>query len=224
MKPMVLFDLDGTLADSAPDLVAAANYVREQQGLPSLPYETLRPYSTQGARGLLKAALSLEPDHPDYAATRVQFLKNYEDRGGQLTQLFDGISTLLDQIETAGLAWGIVTNKLEYLAFPLVKQLGLAERAAVVVGGDTTAHAKPHPAPLLHAAHSAQADPLRCIYIGDDQRDILAGKAAGMATVVAAYGYGTVNEPYATWQADGIADTAHNIWPIVQRWTNTLQA
>lgn len=218
MSKLVLFDLDGTLADSAPDLAATANLARERRGLPPLPYLELRPYSTQGARGLLKAGLNIEPGHPEYDDLRQQFLNDYEQRMGELTTLFEGVHELLDRIQGHGFRWGIVTNKLEYLARPVVEHLGLATGTAVVVGGDTTPHAKPHPAPLLHAANQAGFHPGQCIYIGDDQRDILAGKAAGMATLVAAYGYGTVNAPYPTWEADGIAENVPDLWPLIQRW------
>ncbi len=218
MKNLVLFDFDGTLADTAPDLAAAANKQRAYRGLPPLPYEALRPYASHGARGLLKAALGLQPGDTDYEDSRRRFLSDYARDIAVHTQLFPGIAELLDELARHDYAWGIVTNKVEYLARPIIRHLGLESRCAVTVGGDTTPHAKPHPEPLLHAARQAGCAPIRCIYIGDDERDVVAGKAAGMATVVAAYGYCSLADPV-TWQADAIAQQAPDLWPIIQRWS-----
>lgn len=218
MKNLVLFDFDGTLADTAPDLAAAANKQRAYRGLPPLPYEALRPYASHGARGLLKVALDLQPGDTDYEDSRRRFLSDYAQDIAVHTQLFPGIAELLDELARHDYAWGIVTNKVEYLARPIIRHLGLESRCAVTVGGDTTPHAKPHPEPLLHAARQAGCAPIRCIYIGDDERDVVAGKAAGMATVVAAYGYCSLADPV-TWQADAIAQQAPDLWPIIQRWS-----
>ncbi len=218
---LVLFDFDGTLADTAPDLAAAANRQRARRGLDALPLETLRPWASMGARGLLKAALGVETDHPDYAAFKEQFLIDYESGMTDQIALFPGIRALLAQIRAHGLAWGIVTNKQEYLVIPQAVYLGLHNNCTVTVGGDTTEHIKPHPAPLLHAAAQAGVAPADCIYIGDDQRDIIAGRAAGMATVVAAYGYcGAETAAIRGWQADAIAATVADIWPAVARWAD----
>ncbi|WP_322994513.1 HAD-IA family hydrolase [Castellaniella sp.] len=213
---LILFDFDGTLADTAPDLAAAANRQREYKGLPPLPYEALRPYASHGARGLLKAALDLDPGTDTYEHTRAQFLQDYAQ--GMLDQacLFPGVQALLDQLNQADMAWGIVTNKVEYLALPMVQHLGLQAHCRVTVGGDTTPHTKPHPEPLLHAARQAGFAPSQCLYAGDDERDILAGKAAGMATVAAAYGY--CSDDPAGWAADAIARQPADLWPIIQRW------
>ena len=218
MRKLVLFDFDGTLADTAPDLAAAANKQRTRKGLPPLPYEALRPYASHGARGLLKAGLDMDPGHPEYESCRQQFLEDYEQDMTTHTTLFPGIKQLLSTLKDHDYAWGIVTNKMEYLAVPLVVHLGLYTDCAVTVGGDTTSHAKPHPAPLLHAAKQAGFDPSQCIYVGDDQRDIIAGKAAGMATLVAAYGYCGLETAVHAWQADAIAQSPEDIWPAVQAW------
>lgn len=215
MNRLVLFDFDGTLADTAPDLAAAANKQRQRKGLPPLPYEALRPLASQGARGLLRASLEMLPDHPEYDAYRTQFLQDYEAEMTVLTTLFPGVPELLGTLKENGYRWGIVTNKLEYLALPIVEHLGLHMECVVTVGGDTTGHSKPHPQPLLHAARQAGTDPAHCIYVGDDERDIVAGKAAGMRTVAAAYGYCEASEVKA-WQADAIAHSPEELWPIIQ--------
>lgn len=221
MRKLVLFDFDGTLADTAPDLAAAANKQRARKGLPPLPYETFRPYASQGARGLLKAALGMDPDHPEYPALRESFLEDYEQDMTTRTSLFPGVSELLLELKHHDYTWGIVTNKMEYLAMPLVVHLGLYTDCAVTVGGDTTEHTKPHPAPLLYAAQKTGFDPSDCIYIGDDQRDIIAGRAAGMSTMIAAYGYcGQETAALQSWRADSIADTASDIWTLVQDWAS----
>lgn len=218
MQKLVLFDFDGTLADSAPDLAAAANRLRLARGLEALPYAALRPYASHGARGLLKAALDLNADDPDYETYKKKFLVDYEQNMTQLTTLFDGVQTMLDHLAEMGLPWGIVTNKTEYLTKPLAEHLGLHQHCVVLVGGDTTPHIKPHPAPLLHAAAAAKIDAKQCIYIGDDQRDIQAGKAAGMATVVAAYGYCDFDPNIASWEADAVVNSPIEILQAVEKW------
>ena len=163
MKKLVLFDFDGTLADTAPDLAAAANRQRQRRGLEPLPYEALRPYASHGARGLLKAGLDMGTDHPDYEACRKQFLEDYENDMTRHTRLFPGIAALLATLHDHAMAWGIVTNKAEYLAVPLVAHLGLARNCAVTVGGDTAARPKPDPVPLLLAAEQTGFEPDQCI-------------------------------------------------------------
>uniref|UniRef100_UPI00334291CF HAD-IA family hydrolase n=1 Tax=Castellaniella defragrans TaxID=75697 RepID=UPI00334291CF len=218
MGNLVLFDFDGTLADTAPDLAAAANKQRAHRGLPPLPYEILRPYASHGARGLLKVSLDLQPGDPDYETCRLRFLDDYAQDIAVHTRLFPGISELLDELVRHDYAWGIVTNKAEYLARPIIQHLGIEARCTITVGGDTTPHSKPHPEPLLYAARQTGCVPAQCIYIGDDERDILAGKAAGMATVAAAYGYCSLTDP-ASWQADAIANQTPDLWPIIRRWS-----
>lgn len=217
MTALILFDFDGTLADTAPDLGAAANRQRIRAGLEPLPLEVLRPYSSAGARGLLRCALNLMPTDEAYEAHRVQFLKDYEAAMTVDTCLFDGVPELLAQIKNEGMAWGIVTNKATYLATPIVKALGLAQECAVLVCGDTTAHSKPHPLPLLHAAQQAGYNVERCLYVGDDLRDIQAAQAAGMPSIAAAYGYCGPEHPPETWQADHCAYSAREMWPAIKQ-------
>ncbi|GAA5236489.1 HAD-IA family hydrolase [Verticiella sediminum] len=210
----ILFDFDGTLADTAPDLAGAANLQRTKRNLPALAYEQLRPVASQGARGLLRVALGLATDDPAYPEARDAFLQDYAATKDQQSRLFPGVLELLAQIESAGMQWGIVTNKVAWLAEPLIASLEL--NAGVVVCGDTTPHAKPHPEPLLHAARMLDKAPDACIYVGDDLRDVLAGKAAGMPTVAAAWGYCGEDQPVTEWAADRIADDPQGVWAAIQ--------
>ena len=185
----VLFDLDGTLIDSAPDLGAAADKMRIARGLPSLPLELYRPMAGAGARGMLGVAFGMTPDHPDFPVLREEFFLNYERCMTEHTCAFEGVPELISELLGLGLAWGVVTNKSMRFTGPLTRGMSLFATAAAVVGGDSTPHAKPHPGPLLEAARRLNLEPGRCIYVGDDERDMLAGRAAGMATVAATYGY-----------------------------------
>jgi len=185
----VLFDLDGTLADSAGDLAGAVNRIRRERGMADVSVESLRPHASAGARGLLGAGMGVTPGDAEYPVLRDQFLAYYEAALAETTALFDGIAPMLDGLDARGLAWGIVTNKLARYTRPVVAALGLDARTNAIVSGDTTAHPKPHPAPLLHAARMLDVDAAQCVYVGDDLRDILAGNAAGMPTIVAEYGY-----------------------------------
>jgi len=196
----ILFDLDGTLADTAPDLAAAVNLLRTVRGLEPTAYDILRPTASAGARGMIGASFGLTPDDAGYAELRDGFFSNYEAAMAVHSSLFDGIPALLDGIETAGLQWGIVTNKPKRFTDPLLPQIGLAH-AACAISGDTTPHAKPHPAPLLEAARRLNLAPEDCWYVGDDLRDIQAGKAAGMLTIACGWGYCGPVEPQ-HWQAD----------------------
>jgi phosphoglycolate phosphatase len=211
----VFFDLDGTLADTAPDLVAAINQLLIDRNLSPKPYLFLRPYASAGARGLLEGAFGITPDHADYIALRDEFMHNYEKALLVDSVLFDGISHLLDQIEEAKIPWGIVTNKGERFTHPLTELMGLRQRAASTVSGDTTPHPKPHPEPILHAAKIAKIDPTKSIYVGDDIRDVIAGKAAGMHTVAAAYGYCGCKEPPEAWGADYIIHKPLDLLQII---------
>jgi phosphoglycolate phosphatase len=202
----VLFDLDGTLADTAGDLGGALNRVRHDRGLPPVPLADLRAHASAGARGLLQAGMGVGPDHPDFAALRDAFLAHYTACLAETTCLFDGVAELLDALDARGLPWGIVTNKASRYTVPVVAALGLASRAGTVVSGDTTPHPKPHPAPMHHAARALGVAPQRCAYVGDDVRDVLAGNAAGMATLVARWGYMGTGEPHERWPALGGAD------------------
>jgi 2-phosphoglycolate phosphatase len=196
----LLFDLDGTLADTAPDLAAAVNKMRHDRGLDDKPFEVLRPLASAGARGLIGAAFDIAPGDERYDALRGEFLANYAANIATHTRLFDGVQELLDGIERRGLRWGIVTNKPALYTDALVPLITLGH-AACVISGDTTPHAKPHPEPLLEAARRLQLAPEQCWYVGDDLRDIQAGIAAGMPTIAAAWGYCGHTEPQ-SWQAD----------------------
>ena len=197
----VLFDLDGTLIDSAPDLGAAADKMRVDRGLPSLPLEQYRPMAGAGARGMLGIAFGMTPEHPDFASMREEFFVNYENCMTQRTYVFEGIPELVSQLRALGLAWGVVTNKSMRFTAPLTQAMGLFETAGAVVGGDSTPHAKPHPEPLFEAARQLKLDPARCLYVGDDERDVVAGLAAGMGTVAATYGYLGSNADTQLWGA-----------------------
>ncbi len=185
----VLFDLDGTLIDSAPDLGAAADKMRTDRGLPPYALERYRPMAGAGARGMLGIAFRMKPADAEFAALREEFFVNYENCMTQRTVVFDGVASLIERLVACGLPWGVVTNKAERFSLPLTRRMPLFASARTVVSGDTTPHAKPHPAPLLEAARQLGVDPARCIYVGDDERDIVAGHAARMGTVVATYGY-----------------------------------
>ncbi|KWD88504.1 phosphoglycolate phosphatase [Burkholderia ubonensis] len=212
----VLFDLDGTLADTAPDLAAAVNKMQRARGLAETPLDTLRPLASAGARGLLGGAFGITPQSADYDAMRDEFLANYATDLCVHTTLFPGIDTLLDELDARGVRWGIVTNKAMRLTQPLVGLLGLGPRAACVVGGDTTPHPKPHPAPLLHAAGQLTISPERIVYVGDDLRDIQAGSAAGMATVAAAYGYCGDGAAPGDWQAQHLVETTQQLRELLR--------
>ena len=201
----VLFDLDGTLADTAPDLAAAVNWLRTERGLEPTPYAVLRPTASAGARGMIGAAFGLGPGEAGYEELRLQWFDRYQSAMAVHSTLFDGIVELLDGIQAAGMSWGIVTNKPARFTDPLVPQIGLAH-AGCIVSGDTTAHAKPHPAPLLEGARRLGLDPADCWYVGDDLRDIEAGRAAGMVTVACNWGYCGSIDP-ASWGADYQLDT-----------------
>ncbi|WP_457352774.1 HAD-IA family hydrolase [Roseateles sp. P5_D6] len=196
----MLFDLDGTLIDSAADLAAAANAMRADHGLTPLPLPQYRPHGGSGARGMLGQAFGAAPGQSGYEELKREFLDRYEALMYDSTRAFVGIEAELLGLADAGLAWGIVTNKAERFALPLAKALGLA--AGAIVGGDTTGHTKPHPAPLLEAARRLGMPPRSCLYVGDDERDILAGRAAGMATAAAAWGYLGHSGEFRHWGAD----------------------
>lgn len=207
----VLFDLDGTLIDSAPDLGAAADQMRVARGLPSLPAEKYRPLAGAGARGMLGVAFGITPETPDYDTLREEFFRNYEARMTQSTHAFEGIAELLSRIEAHGLLWGIVTNKSARFTDPLTRAMPLFSGAKAVVSGDTTPHSKPHPAPLFEAASRLGLPPGACIYVGDDERDIIAGRAAGMKTVAALYGYLGAVDASAHWGADAAIKYPHEL-------------
>jgi N-acetyl-D-muramate 6-phosphate phosphatase len=212
----VLFDLDGTLADTAPDLAAAVNKMRHERGLEMVPLEDLRPLASAGARGLIGGAFGIGPEHPDFGAMREEFLANYEADLCIETTLFPGIDDVLDELDARAIRWGIVTNKVARLTEPLVALLGLDLRAGCVVSGDTTPHSKPHPAPLLHAARELDLPPERIVYVGDDLRDVQAGFAAGMVTVAAAYGYCGKDIPPTRWHAQHVVDSPAELQKLLR--------
>jgi len=199
----VLFDLDGTLVDTAPDLGYALNLQRQRHGLPPLADELIRPQASHGARGLLEIGFDLQPDDRRFASLRAEFLQLYADNICRHSRPFPGILELLAELEARGLKWGIVTNKPAAFTEPLMSILDLAERAACIVSGDTCPQPKPHPAPMLAAAELCSARPAQCLYLGDAERDIQAARAAAMPALVAAWGYiGSADQPH-TWGAHG---------------------
>ena len=211
-----LFDLDGTLVDSALDLGGAGNDLRERRGLPPLPLEVFRPLTGTGARGMLRVALGTTPEDADFEALKDEYLAIYATRLTRLTRVFDAMAPVLDALDAAALPWGIVTNKHSRFAEPVVAGTGLATRSRVLVCGDTTARAKPFPDPLLEAARRLAVDPAHCLYVGDDLRDIQAGRAAGMGTVAAAWGYLGDGEPIEAWGADHLARTPAGLLEVLR--------
>jgi phosphoglycolate phosphatase len=211
----VLFDLDGTLADTAGDLAAAANSMLKKRGLATKSIDQLRPQASHGARGLLGVAFGVGPQDAGYEALRVEFLDTYEKDLCVTTRLVDGMEELLEYFDARRIPWGVVTNKVSRFTIPLMMLMRLNQRAGCIVSGDTTPHAKPHPAPLLEAARLIEVAPQRCVYIGDDARDIAAGSAAGMQTVAAAYGYCGDTDASA-WQADAVALQPQDLLALLQ--------
>ena len=201
MIKAALFDLDGTLADTAPDLAYALNRVRDARGLPPLPLAAIRPYASHGARGLIGVGFNVHPGDAGYDLLRDEFLATYAENLCRETRLFAGMAELLDQLQARALPWGIVTNKQERFTLPLLELLKVRARAACVIGGDTTNRTKPHPEPLLAASRAIGLAPEACVYVGDDQRDVEAGHAAGMKTAVAMWGYLNGQHPE-RWNAD----------------------
>ena len=198
----VLFDLDGTLADTAPDLAYALNTLLNEQGKKALPFEHIRPAASHGGVALIKLGFDLEPDAPEFDRLRKRFLEIYQQNIVLHTRLFDGIEELLGELGKRDISWGIVTNKPGFLTEPLMKQLGITDQASCIVSGDSTENRKPHPEPLLYACQQAGSNASECLYIGDAKRDIVAGNEAGMETLVALYGYiGSEDRP-ADWGAD----------------------
>lgn len=212
----VLFDLDGTLVDSAPDLGYAADQLRTQRGMPSLPLEAYRPWVGSGARGMLHVALDIGPDHPDFDTLREEFFVNYSQCLTRHTRAFVQVPELVQALVQGGLKWAVVTNKSERFALPLTAQMPVFASASTVVGGDTTPHPKPHPAPLLEAARRIGVDPGQCIYVGDDERDVVAGKAAGMHTVVALYGYLGFEVDAYSWGGDAYIQQPIDLLPTLE--------
>ncbi len=201
----VLFDLDGTLLDTAPDMAAALNRLLIEEGRSPLPFEAIRPYVSHGAIALVKLGFGLAPDAPGFAALRQRFLDHYAQAVAVDTALFPGMAELLLAIEQADRPWGIVTNKPTSLTLPLLEAMGLTARCGVLVCGDTLPQRKPDPAPLLHAARRLGRTPDSCWYVGDAIGDVQAALAAGMPVLIAAYGYLATDDRPGDWGAHGIA-------------------
>jgi len=212
----VLFDLDGTLADTAPDLAGALNALLTELGESRLPFADIRPHVSHGARAMIGFALNLQPDDEGYAPLHRRFLEIYSAGLAEQTVLFDGMEELLLAAEAHGMPWGVVTNKPARLTDPLMAALELTGRAGCIVSGDTTAHAKPHPEPLLHASRLIGVPPEACLFVGDAERDIEAGRRAGMRTLVARFGYLGADDRPDAWGADGIVDSPAEIlgWTV----------
>ena len=206
MPDAVLFDLDGTLIDTAPDMGGALNNLLIEENRPPLPLAALRPYVSQGGLVLTRIGFGGQVDEAEIEPLRQRFLQHYRAIVADNSRLFAGYDEVLTELERRAIAWGIVTNKPEWLTHPLLQQLGLAARCAVVIGGDTLPHRKPHPQPLQVAAERIGVDCRRCIYVGDDERDIQAGRAAQMKTLVATYGYIEDADAITAWRADGRID------------------
>lgn len=207
----LLLDLDGTLADTAPDMTGALNALRAEHGLVALDPELVRPSVSHGARMLIRVGFGLLEDDLRFEPLRERFLELYAERVALESRLFPGMAEVLDEVEARGLCWGVVTNKPARFTRPLLAGLGLEARAACIVSGDTTARAKPHPEPLLHAARSLTQAPGSCLYVGDAERDIEAGRKAGMRTLVAAFGYLAATDRPQEWQPDGLVEHPRQI-------------
>jgi 2-phosphoglycolate phosphatase len=208
---LVLFDLDGTLVDTADDLAAALNRCQSLRGLPPTPPQELRPWTSHGARGLIQRGFGLEPADAGYEDLRAEFLDHYEQALCVHSRLYDGIEQTLAAIEASDRRWGVVTNKPARFTRPLLRALGLERRAACVVSGDTAARPKPDPAPILRALAECRCEASASLYVGDDLRDVQAGRAAGVGTVVAAYGYSASIEDVSNWNADLVIDRPQDL-------------
>jgi phosphoglycolate phosphatase len=211
----VLFDLDGTLVDTAPDLAHAANLVREDLRMAPLPLEHYRPVASSGARGLLRAALNLTPEHPDFPERKERFLVHYESNLSRGSRLFAGMEEVLKALEARGLRWGVVTNKARRFTQPLLNDLKLTERCACIIAGDDVIKPKPAPDSILLACARLDIEPAQGLYVGDDLRDIVAGKAAGMPSVAAGWGYMGDNPDPASWSPDAIVPTPTELLSLI---------
>ncbi len=207
----VLFDLDGTLADTAPDLAIALNLTLERHGREPLSLEQIKSHVSHGAAALIRFGFDLEPENSEFEPLRQELLQLYSVDNGRHTTLFPGMAELLQQLEQHDLRWGVVTNKPAWLTDPLMQHLGLSQRADSIVSGDTTSYSKPHPQPILHACREVGSTPAECIYVGDAKRDIEAGRNAGTATLIAMFGYLGSDDRPAEWQADGMIEQPADI-------------
>ena len=215
MLQLILFDLDGTLVDTAPDLGLALNMQRERHGLPPLPMETIRPFASHGSRGLLSVGFGLTPDHTEFAPMREEYLDLYDEVFTRSPILFPGIAELLSTLESRNLRWGVVTNKPCRFTLPLLQAIGLDKRACCVVSGDDAPRPKPHPDTLLLALHQARVQPQHCLYVGDAERDIQAARAAGINSVVALFGYLDESDRPEEWGADAAVNTPLEVLNLI---------
>jgi N-acetyl-D-muramate 6-phosphate phosphatase len=213
----VLFDLDGTLADTAPDLAYALNTLLEEEAKTKLPFETIRPAASHGGIALIGLGFGLSPDDPAFNRLRQRFLDIYQQNIARETRIFDGMQAILDELENRQLNWGVVTNKPGFLTEPLMDQLAIREKAVCIISGDSTPNRKPHPEPLLYACTRAGSEPAQCLYVGDAERDIVAGHNAGMQTLVALYGYIAEEDDPAAWGADGMINHPKDILDWLDR-------
>lgn len=215
MPAAILFDLDGTVADTATDLATPINLMRLERGLPEMALADLRPFASMGARGLIGKGFGIAKDDRRFPDLRDEFLARYEAAICVHTRVFDGMDQVLRQLEAKACPWGIVSNKVEKYVRPILRQLGLLDRSVCAIGGDTVGVAKPDPAPLLYGAKLAGVDPKLCVYVGDDARDVQAGKAAGMLTVAAAYGYCGADDPPGHWGASALIESPIGLLPLL---------
>lgn len=213
----VLFDLDGTLVDTAPDLAYALNTVLQEQGRPALPYASIRPQASHGAKALIALGFDLASEDPAFEALRQRLLEIYAANLTRQTRLFAGMEELLQTLPQMGMNWGVVTNKPGFLTEPLLQQLGLSSSAACIISGDSTTRRKPDPQPLLHACELIGSNPAQCVYIGDAERDIEAGKQAGMKTLVALFGYIQSEDRPEHWGADASIAQVQDILTWIQQ-------
>lgn len=220
----VLFDLDGTLLDTAPDLAGAINEMREERGLEPLPLSELAPMCSFGGRGMLARGLDLKPENDAYRGAYEAFVERYRQRMTRDTRPFDGMRDVVRQLVGAGSTWGVVTNKIEALAVPLMQSMAFEPEPGCVIGGDTAGVAKPDPAPMFMACERLGVAAARCIYIGDSDRDIAAGRAAGMATIGVAYGYIPPGDDIHQWQADAVVETVDELTAAIDHLHATRQA
>ena len=212
----VLFDLDGTLADTAPDLADTLNQLLQEQGLQPLPFEDIRPTVSHGSIVMINTAFGMEESDPGFGRLRARFLEIYAARLTSKTRLFQGIVPLLERLEGSGRNWGVVTNKPDKLTQPLLQALGIRDRTPCIVSGDTLAFSKPHPAPMLHACRLLQCNPQETLYVGDARRDVEAGRNTGMYTLIAAYGYIGPEDDPGSWGADGMVDEPGKIMEWIE--------
>ncbi|MDH5301501.1 MAG: HAD-IA family hydrolase [Gammaproteobacteria bacterium] len=215
----VLFDLDGTLADTAPDLAYALNETLKARGHQPLPFEAIRPVVSHGGIAMIRLGFDIGPGDADYDAVREQFLNIYLHNIARHTTLFAGMNELLAELESRAIKWGVVTNKPGWLTDPLMAALGLTPRAAAIVSGDTCAKSKPHPEPMYHACNLVGVAAEHCVYVGDAERDIAAGRAANMRTLAATFGYLLPDDDPHSWQADALIDHPQQVLDYLEKWT-----